>query len=63
MTTASATAGLTRLNCLICCHQAPRSPVPSLVIRLPVTLRPAVQKGKAVHSWNCLRLGRVQGGF
>lgn len=30
VTTASATAGLTRLNCLICRHHTPRSPEPSL---------------------------------
>lgn len=63
MTTASATAGLTRLNCLICRHQAPHSPVPSLVTRSPAIQRPAVQKENAWNSRNCLRTGRVQGGF
>lgn len=62
MTTASATAGLTRLNCLICRHQAPRSPVPSFVTRSPAIQRPAVQKEKVPDSWNCL-MGREKGGF
>lgn len=63
MITASAMAGLTRLNCLICRHQAPRSPVPSLVTCLPAIQRPAVQKENAWNSRNCLKTGKVQGGF
>lgn len=35
VTTASATAGLTRLNCLICRHHTPLSPEPSLVTCWP----------------------------
>lgn len=52
---ASATAGLTRLNCLICLHQTPRSPEPSLATRWPAAQRPAVQKEKAWESRHCLK--------
>lgn len=58
MTTASATAGLTRLNCLICLRQAPRSPVPSLATGSPAAQRPAVQKEKAWDSRYCLGTGK-----
>lgn len=51
---ASATAGLTRLNCLTCRHQARRSPVPSLATCSPAAQRPEVQKGKAPDSRACL---------
>lgn len=52
-----ATAGLTRLNCMICRCQASRSPRPSLVTRTPAAQRPAVQKEKAWASRCCLRWG------
>ena len=54
---ASATAGLTRLNCLTCRHQARRSPVPSLATCSPAAQRPEVQKGKAPDSRACLGKG------
>lgn len=55
MTTASATAGLTRLNCLICRHHTPRRPEPSLVTCWPAAQCPAVQKEKAQESRDCLK--------
>lgn len=54
-TTASATAGLTRLNCWICHRQAARSPVPPLATCSPAAQRPAVQKEKALGSRDCLK--------
>lgn len=61
MTIASATAGLTRLNCLICRHQTPRSPVPSLATRSPPAQRPATQKEKARDSRYCLQTEKDAG--
>lgn len=55
VTTASATAGLTRLNCLICRHHTPLSPEPSLVTCWPEAQCPAVQKEKAWESRCCLK--------
>jgi hypothetical protein len=59
VTMASATAGLTRLNCLICFHHTPRSPEPSLDTRWPEAQRPAVQKAKAWVSRHCLKQERT----
>lgn len=59
MTMASAMAGLTRWNCLICRHQTPRSPVPSFATCSPAAQRPSTQKEKARDSRYRLQTGKL----